>query len=120
MRLPGEHVDVNLHPTKREVGFLHQEELTEAVCSAIQDRLTKSNDQCALLVNGLVSLRIDSWDTGIIHRILAFLWGLPMGPSYVAFRRTCIRCTSPWDGLLTSFSVSSRDCRQYIQCSRLQ
>lgn len=41
-------MDVNLHPTKREVGFLHQEELTDAVCSAIQDRLTKSNDQCAL------------------------------------------------------------------------
>ena len=61
-------MDVNLHPTKREVGFLHQEELTEAVCSAIQDRLTKSNDQCALLVPSAKILTRHSWDAGSMHR----------------------------------------------------
>jgi DNA mismatch repair protein MLH1 len=45
VRLPGGHVDVNLHPTKKEVGFLHQEELIEGICTAIEERLTKSNDQ---------------------------------------------------------------------------
>ena len=45
LRLPGEHVDVNLHPTKREVGFLHQDQLIEAVCTAVEEKLTSSNTQ---------------------------------------------------------------------------
>ena len=45
MRLPGEHVDVNLHPTKKEVGFLHQDLLIEAICTAVEDLLTSSNQQ---------------------------------------------------------------------------
>jgi DNA mismatch repair protein MLH1 len=32
-------VDVNIHPTKREVGFLNEEEIIEKVCNAVQKRL---------------------------------------------------------------------------------
>ena len=45
LRLPGDHVDVNLHPTKKEVGFLHQDLLIEAICSAVEEKLTTSNQQ---------------------------------------------------------------------------
>lgn len=45
IRLPGGHVDVNLHPTKKEVGFLHAEELVKAICSAVEAKLTSSNTQ---------------------------------------------------------------------------
>ena len=38
-------MDVNVHPTKREVGFLHQEELIEAVRAAVEERLLGSNTQ---------------------------------------------------------------------------
>lgn len=33
-------VDVNIHPIKREVGFLNEEEIIEKICSAIQKRLS--------------------------------------------------------------------------------
>lgn len=32
-------VDVNVHPTKREVNFLHEDEIIESVCSAVQEQL---------------------------------------------------------------------------------
>lgn len=43
--MPGNHVDVNLHPTKREVGFLHQDELLESIRAAIEETLLSSNDK---------------------------------------------------------------------------
>ena len=45
LRLPGIHVDVNLHPTKREVGFLHQDQLIDALTAAIEQKLVTSNAQ---------------------------------------------------------------------------
>ncbi|KAF5832819.1 hypothetical protein DUNSADRAFT_11191 [Dunaliella salina] len=43
LRLPPRHVDVNTHPTKREVGFIHQEEITSLICEAVESTLSSSN-----------------------------------------------------------------------------
>ncbi|KAL7539408.1 hypothetical protein ACHAXR_009272 [Thalassiosira sp. AJA248-18] len=37
LELPGPHVDVNVHPTKREVAFLHEDRLCEAVSKAVRE-----------------------------------------------------------------------------------
>ncbi|XP_020110363.1 DNA mismatch repair protein MLH1-like [Ananas comosus] len=41
--LPSEHVDVNMHPTKREVGLLNQESLIDTIQNAIESKLMNSN-----------------------------------------------------------------------------
>lgn len=43
--LPPSHVDVNIHPTKKEVAFLHQEELVGAISEAVQNVLVSSDTQ---------------------------------------------------------------------------
>ena len=45
LTMPGSHVDVNMHPTKQEVGFLHQDELLEAIREAVEELLLSSNDK---------------------------------------------------------------------------
>lgn len=32
LKLPPRHVEVNMHPTKKEVGFLHQQDVIDEIC----------------------------------------------------------------------------------------
>ncbi|KAL0360020.1 UNVERIFIED_CONTAM: DNA mismatch repair protein MLH1 [Sesamum radiatum] len=44
IKLPPEHIDVNVHPTKREVSLLNQEVIVEKIQSAIESKLRNSNE----------------------------------------------------------------------------
>jgi DNA mismatch repair protein MLH1 len=37
--LPPRHVEVNMHPTKKEVGFLHQDAVVDAICQEVEQVL---------------------------------------------------------------------------------
>ncbi|GMH32358.1 hypothetical protein BSKO_00192 [Bryopsis sp. KO-2023] len=43
MKMPTRHVDVNVHPTKRQVEFLYQDEIIGAITEQIQEILVGSN-----------------------------------------------------------------------------
>ncbi|XP_073285917.1 DNA mismatch repair protein MLH1 isoform X2 [Primulina huaijiensis] len=44
IKLPPEHIDVNVHPTKREVSLLKQEVIIEKIQSVIESKLRNSNE----------------------------------------------------------------------------
>jgi DNA mismatch repair protein MLH1 len=51
LQLPLRHVEVNVHPTKKEVGFLHQQEVIDAICGAVEGLLRASMNSRSFAVN---------------------------------------------------------------------
>ncbi|KAF9997844.1 DNA mismatch repair protein [Entomortierella chlamydospora] len=55
-------VDVNVHPTKREVHFINEEEIIATICDAIQDRLGNANVSRNFLTQTLLpQVSVKSW-----------------------------------------------------------
>lgn len=65
LELPGPHLDVNVHPTKREVAFLHEDQLCEALASSVRELLQDSSTSRTfytqtLLVGNSTTMKLSS------------------------------------------------------------
>ena len=66
--MPGSHVDVNMHPTKKEVGFLHQENVVDSLRAAVEHQLLASNNEYAS-----PAMRLGSTTKVAVRRMLKHL-----------------------------------------------
>ncbi len=67
-------MDVNIHPTKHEVIMLHQEEMIQALCDALQQlhsgQLQWVSPSCDLRLLLLPQSCRPSWDSKAKHQVL--------------------------------------------------
>ena len=64
LRLPPHTLDVNVHPTKREVAFLRQDEVVERVQRALERRLVEANGSRTFAVGAVAGTEVDEAVTG--------------------------------------------------------
>jgi DNA mismatch repair protein MLH1 len=55
LEIASENVDVNVHPTKRELRFLHEEEIIELICDKVHDTLSQVDKSRKFKTQSLVS-----------------------------------------------------------------
>lgn len=56
MELPPRNIDVNVHPTKREVHFLHEEDIVDSISQAIEKQLKGSNESRSFIVQPITAV----------------------------------------------------------------
>ena len=66
LELPGPHVDVNVHPTKREVAFLHEDRLCDALARATKEVLGSAQSSRTFYAQAVLPASMTGCDAGTI------------------------------------------------------
>lgn len=66
LELPGPHVDVNVHPTKREVAFLHEDRLCDALARATKEVLGSAQSSRTFYAQAVLPATMTGCDAGTI------------------------------------------------------
>ena len=66
LELPGPHVDVNIHPTKREVAFLHEDRLCDALARATKEVLGSAQSSRTFYAQAVLPASMTGCDAGTI------------------------------------------------------
>eukprot|EP00053_Salpingoeca_punica_P020186 m.210080 g.210080 ORF g.210080 m.210080 type:complete len:866 (+) comp17815_c0_seq1:189-2786(+) len=65
LQMAPENVDVNVHPTKKEVGFLHEDEIAEMLQKALQTLLLGSNASRTFYTQTLLPVTLSQADSSL-------------------------------------------------------
>ncbi|TMW62850.1 hypothetical protein Poli38472_005468 [Pythium oligandrum] len=60
LRMPPHNLDVNVHPTKREVHFLYEEIIVETIAKQLEAKLKGSNESRVFVVQPITSMMVKS------------------------------------------------------------
>ena len=70
LEIPGPHVDVNVHPTKREVTLLHEDLLCDALMTAIREVIGSATSSRTFVVAGSALLRPEEKKNNQVQSLL--------------------------------------------------
>ncbi|CAH0485208.1 unnamed protein product [Peronospora farinosa] len=56
MELPPRNIDVNIHPTKEEIHFLHEEDIVDSISEAVEKQLKGSNESRSFSVRSITAM----------------------------------------------------------------
>ncbi|CAI5728312.1 unnamed protein product [Peronospora destructor] len=56
MELPPRNIDVNIHPTKEEIHFLHEEDIVDSISQAVEQQLKGSNESRSFSVRSITAM----------------------------------------------------------------
>ncbi|KAJ3332191.1 DNA mismatch repair protein [Blyttiomyces sp. JEL0837] len=65
LEIKPQNVDVNVHPTKREVMFLNEEKIIESICDQIRDKLSNANESRTFMTQAISTVPISSLQSDI-------------------------------------------------------
>jgi hypothetical protein len=97
LKLPPRQVEVNVHPTKKEVGFLHQQDVIDEICRCRSVLAGGEGEGEEWRLQGV--WREVAWRYALLVRESGRTSSLSIAPCMCRLTRACVRCGVCWPWL---------------------